>query len=240
MTSSERTTWSDNYVFQRALQIFRGEVEQPELNDDSDDVDFVCPATEEPNDYPLTWTQLAIAGRLGGLPSGFEEVVLRKSFLADLCGYLMRNERPPDVRDAIAWFGTASASTRTSANASAIALVGFEEYGTMPNFCDLPLPRYLAFDAVVNQLVHPLHCVTARVRRWSYQARLTQMYLDAIPFDECRYLYDWLPTMDLSGTAVNNLPHQLCYRFAPMDLGNSFTTITTTAASVEPPLFPFG
>jgi hypothetical protein len=64
-----------------------------------------------------------------------------------------------------------------------------------------------------------MHYVVDGVRRWRYQARLTAMYLDVIPFDECRYLYEWLPTVDLLEHGLDDSPHQLCYRFALDGLG---------------------
>ena len=40
------------------------------------------------------------------------------------------------------------------------------------------------------------------------------MYLDMFVLDECRYLYDWMPTMDMLSNGFNNVERQLSYRFA--------------------------
>ena len=37
---------------------------------------------------------------------------------------------------------------------------------------------------------------------------------DLIPFDECRYLYDWLPTIDQMKNAFSNKSWQYVFRFA--------------------------
>ena len=40
------------------------------------------------------------------------------------------------------------------------------------------------------------------------------MYLDMIVLDECRYIYDWMPTTDMLSNGISNIERQLSYRFA--------------------------
>jgi hypothetical protein len=40
------------------------------------------------------------------------------------------------------------------------------------------------------------------------------MFLDVIPFDNCRYIYDWLPTLELITNSFETTSYQLIYRFA--------------------------
>jgi hypothetical protein len=40
------------------------------------------------------------------------------------------------------------------------------------------------------------------------------MFLDVIPFDTCRYIYDWLPTLELVNDSFDLAAQQLVYRFA--------------------------
>lgn len=40
------------------------------------------------------------------------------------------------------------------------------------------------------------------------------MFLDIIPFDNCRYVFDWLPTAHLVGNSFAFLSQQLVCRFA--------------------------
>ena len=39
------------------------------------------------------------------------------------------------------------------------------------------------------------------------------MYMDMMILDECRYLYDWLPTIDMIESGVSDIQRQLLYRF---------------------------
>lgn len=83
----------------------------------------------------------------------------------------------------------------------------------MFQFCDRP-NKNLAFDIVTNQLSYPMHYCTDTVLRMSYTAKQTRMFTDAVIFDECRYIYEWLPTIDLLNNAFNDIGQQLTYRFA--------------------------
>lgn len=83
----------------------------------------------------------------------------------------------------------------------------------MFQFCDRP-NKNLAFDLLTNQLSYPMHYSTNAILRKSYQAKQTKMFTDAIIFDEVRYIYEWLPTIDLLNNAFENIGQQLTYRFA--------------------------
>lgn len=83
----------------------------------------------------------------------------------------------------------------------------------MFQFCDVP-NKTLAYDVITNQLSYPMHYTTEAIKRWDYKAKETQMFIDAIIFDECRYIYEWLPTIDLLEYAFKDKSWQLSYRFA--------------------------
>ncbi|MDE3022806.1 MAG: hypothetical protein KGI54_13275 [Pseudomonadota bacterium] len=40
------------------------------------------------------------------------------------------------------------------------------------------------------------------------------MYMDMIILDECRYLYDWMPTTGMFSNAIKDIERQLSFRFA--------------------------
>jgi len=40
------------------------------------------------------------------------------------------------------------------------------------------------------------------------------MFMDMVILDECRYLYDWMPTADMFSEAIGDIERQLAYRFA--------------------------
>lgn len=80
-------------------------------------------------------------------------------------------------------------------------------------FCDLVLFHQI-LELLFRQIAVPYHVNIEKTRRWTYQARETPMFMDMIVLDECRYLYDWMPTADLLSPALFDIQQQLSYRFA--------------------------
>lgn len=80
-------------------------------------------------------------------------------------------------------------------------------------FLDKPSSN-LFFDTIINQLSYPMHYVTDCINSFCYKAKDTNMFLDEIIFDECRYIYEWLPTMDQIVNAFDDLSWQYVFRFA--------------------------
>lgn len=72
----------------------------------------------------------------------------------------------------------------------------------------------LVFDIVANQLSCPLHCVVSKCKRYSYRAKKKRMYTDVMVYDECRYLYEWMPSIDQIRYAFDNPSWQYVMRFA--------------------------
>lgn len=89
----------------------------------------------------------------------------------------------------------------------------FETSDYMYQFLDKPTKK-LFLDSVINQLSCPMHYCTDKIKRLSYVAKETRMYMDLIPFDECRYIYDWLPAIDQMKNAFSNKSWQYVFRFA--------------------------
>jgi len=89
----------------------------------------------------------------------------------------------------------------------------FDFMRNMHFFCDIPNSE-IAMLPVVAQFARPMHYNVVETRRFAYTAKETQMFLDVIPFDACRYLYDWLPPLDLVPTALELERFQLAFRFA--------------------------
>jgi len=80
-------------------------------------------------------------------------------------------------------------------------------------FCDLVLFHQI-LEALFRQVAIPYHVNISETKRWSYKAKATPMYMDMIILDECRYLYDWMPTTDMFSNAITDVERQLSYRFA--------------------------
>jgi hypothetical protein len=80
-------------------------------------------------------------------------------------------------------------------------------------FCDVFMFHQLK-DLLVRQLSIPYHYNTKLSKRWTYQAKETQMFADLHVFEECRYLYDWMPTIDMIENSLSIMERQLILRFA--------------------------
>lgn len=89
----------------------------------------------------------------------------------------------------------------------------FENSRNMYQFLDRTTGR-LFFDTVINQLSCPMHYCSDKVKRLTYTAKETRMFMDLIMFDECRYIYDWLPAIDQIQNAFSNNSWQYVFRFA--------------------------
>jgi hypothetical protein len=80
-------------------------------------------------------------------------------------------------------------------------------------FCDAFLFHQLK-DILIGQLTAPYQYNIAKSKRWTYKAKSTRMFMDLITYDECRYIYDWMPTIDMFEEGVNDISRQLSLRFA--------------------------
>lgn len=89
----------------------------------------------------------------------------------------------------------------------------FDFMREMHFFCDVPNEEIVMLPAVA-QYTRPMHYNVVETRRFRYVAKQTDMFLDVIPFDACRYLYDWLPSIDLVPNALQLQQFQLAFRFA--------------------------
>ena len=80
-------------------------------------------------------------------------------------------------------------------------------------FCDLVLEHQIV-ELLFRQVAVPYHVNVEMTRRWRYQAKETPMFMDMTILDECRYLYDWMPTTEMVSAGFSNIERQLAYRFA--------------------------
>lgn len=98
---------------------------------------------------------------------------------------------------------------------SKIASIGsfFESNQNLYQFLDRPSAS-LFFDVVINQLAYPLHSNEDKSHSYKYCAKSTDMYTDLVVYDECRYLYEWLPAVHQIENAMKNKSWQYIFRFA--------------------------
>src|SRR5436190_23217297 len=79
-------------------------------------------------------------------------------------------------------------------------------------FCDTPLPNLIT-DLLLGVYGYPYHTNLGRLLRLSYTAKATRMYTDVFVLDQCRYLYDLVPTLALIGDGLpleRQLPIRIC------------------------------
>lgn len=79
-------------------------------------------------------------------------------------------------------------------------------------FCDFFL-FHQAKEVLFRQLAVPYHVNVEATKRWKYTAKDTPMYMDMLILDECRYLYDWMPTIDMMKHSLTDIERQLSFRF---------------------------
>jgi hypothetical protein len=72
----------------------------------------------------------------------------------------------------------------------------------------------LLLDVIINQLSYPLHYNSQAIKRYKYKAKKIDMFMDIIVLDECRYIYEWLPSLHQIKNAFTNLSWQYVFRFA--------------------------
>ena len=88
----------------------------------------------------------------------------------------------------------------------------FDNSKELYQFLDKP-NRVLFYDSVINQLSYPMHYVSDKAVRITYVAKEKRMFTDLIPFDECRYIYDWIPAIHQIPKAFSNPSWQYIFRF---------------------------
>lgn len=77
--------------------------------------------------------------------------------------------------------------------------------------CDLPMPNLLinSFSGIYGRPYYP------NVRsslRYQYKAKVNTMFTDLIVFDQCRYYYDWFPTVHTSPKRFESVGFQILAR----------------------------
>jgi len=85
-------------------------------------------------------------------------------------------------------------------------------------FCDLFLFHQVK-DLLVRQISVPYQVNVEKTKRWTYWAKETQMFMDMTVLDECRYLYDWMPTLDMLKENLKNEEMELSIRYILDALG---------------------
>ena len=88
----------------------------------------------------------------------------------------------------------------------------FDKNNILYQFLDKP-NSILFFDSVINQLSYPMHYACDKATRLTYIAKEKRMFADLMLFDECRYIYDWIPSIHQIPKSFSNLSWQYTFRF---------------------------
>lgn len=159
----------------------------------------------------LWWTLMATVspptGQTIPAPNGAKDFL--KRWAKQLTGL---PDKGPDINKIIRAFYTCQ-KYQSLWRGSLKELSGFDYWNKMPMFCDVPNSE-LAFYPSFAQLAFPSHCNVAEAKRYAYTAegKDTRMYLDVLPFDECRYIYDWLSSPHLFERDWRGMSAQIVFR----------------------------
>ena len=93
------------------------------------------------------------------------------------------------------------------------ALSVFGDGGTLYQFLDKPSFE-LVSEYAIRQLSYPMHYCPESSKRYEYKAKTKKMMVDISLFDECRYLYDWIPAYSQIDAAKQDVGMQYVLRFA--------------------------
>lgn len=170
-------------------------------------------AGADPDIHSLLWS-FSAAGLLPGKPRDYMPTEVQ-AFLVQWAGQLCgQPQNKPSASDAVRAFYACRDKGELWAGGLK-SLVDFNYWRKMPFFCDVPTDE-IAFYSSFAQLAYPAHCNVPEVRRFTYTAegKQTPMYLDVLPFDECRYIYDWLSSPHLFEMDWSGLSAQITFRFA--------------------------
>lgn len=77
--------------------------------------------------------------------------------------------------------------------------------------CDMPMKNLLV-ELLIGLYGHPYIANSEKVLSLKYKAKETWMYSNVFVFDQCRYLYDFMPTIDLWQSFFDNLANQTVIR----------------------------
>ena len=94
-------------------------------------------------------------------------------------------------------------------------IADFPYRAKMPFLCDVPTEE-IGFYPAFAQLAYPAHANVREAKRFRYiaEGKTTEMFTDVLPFDECRYVFDWLSALHLVPEDWSDLSAQLTFRFA--------------------------
>lgn len=168
-------------------------------------------ALEASNLYSILYT-LALCGLVS--KNSKDKQLPERIFFENWAKQLTGSQEKTSGIDSLAVFYALRHDTSFWAN-SMIKLAQYDYHKKMPFLCDIP-NEDVSFYPPFAQISYPAHNKVSETKRFRYTAegKSTPMYLDVLPFDECRYIYDWLSTAPLIEGDWDDLSRQLIFRMA--------------------------
>lgn len=179
-----------------------------------DDRDSDGDAIVESSFFSLVWTLAACGCYKTGSDFDTPPVAIKKflgGWINQLYGTPTDKKTAPDI--IAAYYAWRHDPTLKSDALQEISKYPYRQ--RMPLLCDVPTEEIGLYPAFA-QLAYPTHCNVREAKRFSYVAegKTTKMFMDVLPFDECRYVYDWLSALHLVPDDWNDISAQLTFRFA--------------------------
>jgi hypothetical protein len=207
--------WSSLFI-KKPLEVSKEVEEMRHFGEEGDGGDFIVDADM----YPLNWTVSALLnGSNGKVDVNYptiapESAKLAHRWITELAGLPKVSCDARTALEAYELLRSNDGGKLRTARFNGV-LQNYNYMSHMFQFCDVPTNE-LAFFAAIAQLAYPYHYNVSETKRYQYTAtgKSTPMFLDVIPFDNCRYIYDWLPTLELVVNSFETVAHQLTYRFA--------------------------
>ena len=170
--------------------------------------------------YPVLWTLAALDKRLNRKDQNYPQFVFEdedfSKFAELFISQLSINGIKADLMDGISELSYLLSEGNGQENFLSKPIRRIHDrhdFKSFYQFCDLFL-FHQSLDLLFRQVANPYHVNVDRTARWTYQAKDTPMFVDMLVLDECRYVYDWMPTADMFSAGISHIARQLSFRFA--------------------------
>lgn len=169
--------------------------------------------------YPLLWTLAALDKKLNAQDPNYPQFIFDDEEFAKLADTFLSqlniNGKKQELLESIillAYMLSEGLGQEAHLSEKMKLIFDTHDFKSFHLFCDFFL-FHQTIELLFRQVAYPYHVNVEKTRRWRYQAKDTPMFMDMLIFDECRYLYDWMPTVDMFSAGISNIERQLVYRF---------------------------
>lgn len=169
--------------------------------------------------YPVLWTFASLNKSLNQKDGNYSQNIYKDKDYEDFCNsFLSQLSSSDDIKGLLKnvsalhfLLGEDNEERFHSKSLSQISSVNW--YNRIYPFCDLFLFHQIK-ELLFRQVAVPYHPNISATKRWKYKAKSTSMYMDMLVLDECRYMYDWMPSIDMVENGLDDIQRQLSFRFA--------------------------